>query len=234
MWWRRNGRDLLREHELAALDAFLGAVAPEARSLIEQQIDGTQHVQRLHDDTEVNLYPNRGQKQRHDPAIAFPNRSVELKLATVGLRGPIGTGKVVVTAVLGHVFQLAFRPSPNRLGDRSRLVTTTVMLHADPMIPDDGASTEARLAGLEPALRADLESRWADGTAEADGLLGRDEVYTIDLDDGTYLMLAQLEDTTMLVARVDPQGPGVRRFDTDGELVGEHPSLSDALAAALG
>jgi hypothetical protein len=230
MWRRRKGRDLLREHELAALDALLGAVAAEARSLIERQVDGTQHVQRLYDDAEVDLYPNRGQDQRHDPALAFPNRSLELKLATVGLRGPNGTGKVVVHAVKGHIFQLAFRPAPRQLGDPDEIVVTDVMLHADVMLPDDGAAVEAIVASLDAALRSELEERWASGTAAADGLLDREELYSTDLEDGTYMLLGLLPDQSVLVAPIDPSGPGVRRYEPEGELLGVHPTLADALA----
>ncbi len=205
-WRRRTGRDLFRPYELAVLDGVLAELGPAARALVERQIAATGHVQRLFDDSDVALYPGRGRNLERDEGIALPNRSKELRLATVGIRGSAGSGKVVVTAVLGHVFELAFRPSPKKLGDLARLEVVRVTVHADPMLPDEGAGTEARLAGLDPVLRADLETRWADGSAASDGLLARDEVYTVDLDDGTYLMLGQLDDTTM-VARAGRPAP---------------------------
>ena len=232
IWRRKKGRDLFRPYELAVLEAVLAELDPEARSLIEQQIAATEQIHRLYDDTEVDLYPTRRRDVQHDPTIALPNRSLELKLATVRLRGPNETGKVDLYAVRGHLFQLAFRPSPKKLGDRSAIQVTTVTIHVDPMLPDEGESVQVRLQRLDPALRSALEARWDAGSAEADGLLGPEEIYTIDLEDGTCLVLAQLEDATMLVATVDPPRSGVRRFDTDGDLVGEHPSLTEALAAA--
>ena len=60
-------------------------------------------------------------------------------------------------------------------------------------------------------------------------LAAPDDLYSIDLDDGTCLVLGQLDDTSHLVARLDPRGPGVRRFDSDGELIGEYDHLSDAI-----
>jgi hypothetical protein len=231
-WRRRTGRQLFRLYELAVLDGVLAELAPEARILVERQIASTGHVQRLFDDSDVALYVNRRQNQRRDERIALPNRSTDLKLATVGIRGSGGSGKVVVRAVTGHVFELTFRPSPKKLGDRRRLEVTHVTIHADPMLPDDGASAELRLADLDPDLRKDLERRWANGSAASDGLLGRDEVYPVELEDGTYLMLGQLVDTTMLGAPIEPRGGGVRRFDPGGALESEHASLAEAISAA--
>jgi hypothetical protein len=62
------------------------------------------------------------------------------------------------------------------------------------------------------------------------GLIQREDLYSIDLDDGTYLVLARLDDTSHLFARLDPPGPGVRRFDSGGELIGEYDHLTDAMA----
>jgi hypothetical protein len=43
-------------------------------------------------------------------------------------------------------------------------------------------------------------------------------------------VLAQLDDTSHLLARLDPPRRGVRRFDSDGELIGEYDHLTDAMA----
>lgn len=135
---------------------------------------------------------------------------------------------MVVTAVSGQLFELMFRPSPAKLGDRSGIQTTTATIHFDPMVPDDGASAEARLRQLEPSIRAELEERWKAGPAGADGLLDREEVYTADLDDASYLVLARLADS-MVLARIDPPDRGVRRYANTGELVGEYLTLASAL-----
>src|SRR5204863_397970 len=66
------------------------------------------------------------------------------------------------------------------------------------------------------------------------GLFGRDGLYTINLPDGDYLMLAELDDGTTLVAPIDPRRPGVRRYEPNGDLIGEFATLAEALTAASG
>ena len=210
------------------LDAVAAALSPEARELVEKQIAGTRRIQRLFNTLEQ--YPSRGQTPTHDPAIALQNRSDELKLATVQVRGSTATGRVTVTAVKGHVFSLAWRPNANALGDPDSIVATSVTIHADPMRPDDGTGAELRFAGLDPALRADLEQAWADERPSISGLLDPDRTYEVELDDGTWLMLAELDDTTFLLARSDPSAPGLRRLHPSGDLVADYPSLADALS----
>ena len=142
MFWKaKRGRDLFRTHELQAMDALRASMTPDAADLFDRQIAGKQLVQRLYDDAEVNAYPNRRGPQRHDPAIAVPNRSQDLRLAPGDLRGPQGKGKVVFHAVGGHLFQLTFTPNPASLGPRNEIVATRTTFHADPMVPDAGATT---------------------------------------------------------------------------------------------
>ena len=59
-------------------------------------------------------------QQRHDPAIAFPNRSPDLRLAPVDLRGPIGTGKVVFHAPPGLGVR-RFEPDGELIGEYEHL-----------------------------------------------------------------------------------------------------------------
>ena len=117
MFWKaKRGRDLFRPYELVAIDALRAALSSEAAELLDRQIAAKELVQRLYGDAEVNTYPNRRGKQRHDPAIAFPNQSSDVRLATVELHGSGGKGKVVFHAVNGHLFQLRFSPKPAALG----------------------------------------------------------------------------------------------------------------------
>ena len=97
------------------------------------------------------------------------------------------------------------------------------------MVREAGATTRDYLERLDPAVRADLEDAWSRPDRSV-GLIARDDLHSIDLDDGTYLVLAQLDDTSHLLARLDPPRPGVRRFDSDGELIGEYDHLTDAMA----
>ena len=216
------------------LDAVVGAITVEAGELIERQIAATVLVQRSFEDSDVYWYPFRQSPGTHDSSIALPNRAAELKLARVGLRGPSATGNAVVAGSAGHLFELLFRPAPKRLGPRSAIEVTKVTILADPMLPDAGDPAEARLADLDPDLRAELETLWASGSADALAVLGRNELYTVNLPDAECLMLGQLDDATVLVAAIDPRRPGVRRYEPDGEVIGEYRTMADALADARG
>ena len=66
----------------------------------------------------------------------------------------------------------------------------------------------------------------------AGALVERDGIYGIDLEDGSYVVLAQLDDTTYVVAGVDPQRRKLRRFEPDGELVGEYSTVREALGGS--
>jgi hypothetical protein len=233
MWFLKSkrGRELFRSYELAVLDAVRVALSPPATELFDQQIAGKELVQRMFRDTEVNTYPNRRGPQHHDPAIAFRNRSPELRLATVRLRGPSGTGKAVVYAVGGHVFSLLFKPSPRDLGSRDEIAAVDTTLHVDPMLADDGTALRQRLADLEPTLREELQRIWADRPSWAASVGAPEDLYTIDLEDGTLLVIAQLEDTTYVVAGVDPPRPGVHRYEAEGDLIGEYATVREAVVA---
>jgi hypothetical protein len=226
MWWRqKSGRALLRPHELAVIDAVLAALSDEAADLIERQLATRVQVSRIMADSDVMLYPERGVPP--DPALALPNRSPDLRLAMVTIRGPKRTGSVYVSAVDGWFFMLEFRPGPRKIGsaDEIRVTRTTVL--ADPMTPETPAAS--RLDELDSAVRAELEQIQVDRPDWAAALAAPDEMYSIDLDDGIFLVLAQLPDTDFVVARIEPPGPGIRRYDTDGDLVGEYATVQEAV-----
>ena len=229
MWWRRRGRDLLRPHERLVIDAVAARLAPAATALFERQLGTTALVNRDLDDRDVYLYPNRRGPQRHDPLIAFPDRSDDLRLATVRVTGPRGSGKADVFVVRGHLFQVSFKPRPRDLGTPTSIQVESVTVHVDPMVEREDPGIEQRLAELDASIRAELEAMWADGTADAAGLAGRDEVFRIGLEDGDHIVLAQFDDTTYLVAPIDPSGKGVRRYLPDGDLEGTYPDIRSAL-----
>jgi hypothetical protein len=232
MWWRgKRGRSLLRPYELEVIDALRPVLTPAAVELLDRQVDAVHHVQRLFDDTDVSLYPSpRGRKQHYDPEFAFPNRAADLRLATVELRGPRGAGMATVHVVQGHLFNVIFRPSPKRLGERGKITAARVRVQADPMAASVGNFADDLVARLDPEVRRELEAAWLSRASWAAQLMERDEIYSIDLDDGAYMMLSQLDDTSFVVARLDWTGPVVRKFAPDGELLGDYRSPRDALS----
>jgi hypothetical protein len=227
MWWRRQrvGRDLLRPYEEAVIDAVLGAVSREAAEMIERQLAARGRVSRILGDSDVMLYPASGTWT--DPALAFANRSLDLRLATVRIRGPRGTGNVKVTAVDGWLFMLEFRPAPGKVGSSREIGVIGATIHVDPLVADDSVST--RLADLDWTVRVELEQVLARKPEWAASLSAPEEMYTINLDAGEFMVLAQLPDTDFVVARLDPAGPGIRRYDTDGDLIGEYATVQEAL-----
>ena len=206
------------------IDAVLHALPTEATELIERQLATRVHVSRIMDDADVMLYSGRG--VRPDPALSLPNRSLDLRLAMVEIRGPKRTGSVYVSAVDGWLFMLEFRPGPRTIGSPDEIRVTRATVLVDPMIPDAGSPS--RVAELDPAVRAELEGIRGEAPEWAGSLMDSDEMYSITLDDGVFLVLAQLPDTDFLVAPIDPARPGIRRYETDGDLVAEYATVREA------
>jgi len=211
------------------INAVLARLSPEAADLIERQLATRARVSRIIDDEDVMLYPARGSTR--DPAVAFVNQSLDLRLATVRIRGPRGTGKVTLSAVDGWLFMLEFRPGPRKVGSTGDIEVVDATIHVDPMAPDVASS---RLVELDMSVRIELDRVHRRRPAWATTLALPGEMYTINLDDGVFLVLAQLPDTDFVVARVDPAGPGIRRYDTDGDLVGEYDSIQAAVEGETG
>ena len=207
------------------IDAVLGAVSREAAETIERQLAARGRVSRILDDSDVMLYPAYG--TRLDPALAFANRSLDLRLATVRIRGPRGAGKVTVSAVDGWLFMLEFRPAPKKIGSPREIGIVGATIHADPLIADAGVST--RLADLDWTVRLELERAFAEKPDWAASLSGPEDMYRVNLNDGEFMVLALLPDTDVVVARLDPTGPGIRRYDTDGDLIGEYETVQAAV-----
>lgn len=210
------------------IDAVLGALADDAAQVIELQLATREKVSRMFDDADVMLYPRRG--ERPDPALALANRSPDLRLAMVSIRGPSRTGSVYVSAVDGWFFMLEFRPGPKKVGAPGEIRVTKTTVLVDPMIPAPAVSS--RLDELDPAVRSELEQGQLDQPDWASWLTEPDKAYTINLDDGVFMVLAQLPDTDFIVARVEPPGSGVRRYDTDGDLVGEFATIQEAVVTS--
>lgn len=207
------------------INAVLDAVSRDAADIIERQLAARGRVSRILDDSDVMLYPASGTWV--DPALSFANRSLDLRLATVRIRGPKGTGKVTVSAVDGWLFMLEFRPAPKKIGSPREIGVVGATIHADPLVVDDVVST--RLVDLDWTVRLELERVLAEKPEWATSLSGPQDMYRVNLDDGEFMVLAQLPDTDFVVARLDPPGPGIRRYDTDGDLIGEYETVQAAL-----
>lgn len=222
----RTGRNLFHTHEIVVLDAVRERLPAAAGRLLEDQVTAVRKVQRLQGGREVNLYAGRSAPRWPEECL-FPNRTTELRLATVRLIADAYVGEAVMHTVCGHVFQIQFRPSPSEIGNSGSFGTTTVTLHTDPLEPVDGNSTADLVERIPSPLRAELEGLWASGSISP--LLSRGEVFEFQLDDGTYVMLAQLPDTTFVAIPLDTADHVVRRFEPGGRVVGGYRSIAPAL-----
>ena len=210
----RRGRDLLRPHEAAVLEAVAGALPAAGAGLLWQQVGLTERVQRLFAGTDVTLYPPAEQRGRSGPS-SFPARPTELRLATVRLRVAGGTTiRARVDAVHGTVFSITFSapPSPG-------IQVTGVTLHADPMDATAGRPGEpgSPLGSLPSEALEEyrlLATTRADGPGGETGLIAEDAVYGIDTALGSLVVVGSVA-ADLVVVRVDDGA--VFRVSTDGD-----------------
>lgn len=125
-----RGRDLLKAHEVTALDALLDELEPQATALLLAQLDRIEVVRRP-SDTETLLYAAKS--RRRDPTLALPNQQGKVCLATVRVHGSRGAADVAVHLVKGQLFRLTSRPAGVTIG---RPVSAgRIVHHVDPMTP---------------------------------------------------------------------------------------------------
>jgi hypothetical protein len=136
--------------ERAAMDALTEHLSPEPSRLLTAQIATFQSVTRL-GRRETLYYTSKGGNRVRDPAIAFPDRRLEVHFATVTLSSE-ETGKtlkVKFTNVRGYLFQLLFdRETDVFLGQTLRC--QKVAVHADPMISQTEEPLSSESAASPP------------------------------------------------------------------------------------
>jgi hypothetical protein len=228
MAWFRSGRSLFRSPENAVWDALAAALPVATRGLLEEQLSAVGMVQRHSGGREVNLYTGRRGRRPWPSDVRFPNQSREIRLATVRLKGSADQGRAEISAVKGHVFQIVFRPPPGELGDPRSIGVVGVTLHSDPMQSVRNDVAAELLRRMPGKFRSELETLW--DMQSAPRLITREELYTFELDDGTYLMLGQRSDTDYVALRLDPPEGIVRRIEVNGEVTGRYTSIAEAWA----
>jgi hypothetical protein len=230
MFRSRHGRALFRPHELVVLDAVADVLAPPSRERFETQLASFALVQRHLDGREVNCYPSKRGPQVRDPAIAFPNRGEDVRLATARL---VASSGIAVTArihlVTGFLFQIVFSRAPAVLGDPGT-IDVQVRLEVDPMLEGDAGEAAARhLAELPTRVRAEYAELVAeDPSTGGASLLPPDELYEAELPDGTFMIVAVVGAEGLIGVAVGKPDDGVFRFQFDGESR-RFESLRDAL-----
>ena len=119
----------------------------EARELLRKQIASFNLAQR-HAVRETCFYSMKKGKPFRDPAIGFPSRVLELKLATIRFCVPGVSHKWTATffMVSGYFFSIAFSRSPKEIQHRTDVIIEGAEIHQDPMRP--GVDSQTRLARL--------------------------------------------------------------------------------------
>ena len=129
----RKGRDLLKPLEELVVSAIEAALPVEARPILRRQIDSVTRVYRY--EREVLLYPPK--RLREDGSLAFPNRTLEVKLARIIVADPSGKKSFHADAGLveGRLFDINFSRLPKDIPNTASLRVKNVKILVDPMTP---------------------------------------------------------------------------------------------------
>jgi len=182
--WRRFTP--LEEFLLGVLQQHL----PEGpRRINQRRIDLINHVVRYLRWTDIQFYQMRKGKAVVDEGPLFPCRSnQEIVLAEIRFC-PAGTPKVWTSriyAVCGHMSSIVTTPSPKPISFSSPFTLKGVKLVDDPMQELPATMLER----LRERLPSDFEQLAGQSIAGWD-VFQPSQVYSVALDDGEYLLLAE-------------------------------------------
>lgn len=109
-WLVYGGSRTIREYERRVLDFAAESLSPEDRSALAAQLDGLDHLKRLHGDRMVTFY---FEKPAALPRLS--NAGLEQKLATVLLAAGRQRVRATVVSHRGLLSSLEFSKSPTGL-----------------------------------------------------------------------------------------------------------------------
>ena len=119
--------------EQSVLTAVRARLAEPAAALFQQQIDAVNHIQRILDWEEIDLYVMRFPRRvRWPEAVLFPNRS-EFQLAHLNCVADGNTFELDVYAVSGHVFSIESKVRLKRHACAQQIDVESVEIVNDPM-----------------------------------------------------------------------------------------------------
>ena len=189
------------------LEAARHALAPSARAIFDAQVAAITKVQRHPEWTEIAFYRIRRGKVTWDDVPLFPRRE-ELPLLEVRFRAAGRPYKARVTAIDGHIFDFAITPSPKGVAfaEWEGHPTVTVLSDSEDrsapapveVVPNawrDFLAEALSARGVPDALR--IHPDWA--------LHGDGEAYRIALDEGEFLVLAELRGERFVLYRLEPE-----------------------------
>jgi hypothetical protein len=132
---RNRFRPVFTSLEKRVIKEVEARLEPDAAKLFERQVADINLVQRQAG-RETTCYTIRNGKPLRDASLRFPNRSQELKLATVRFKLPEASAEwsAELYLVRGHFFSIAFSADPKAIEARGvDLIMTAIEIAADPM-----------------------------------------------------------------------------------------------------
>ncbi len=123
--------------ETATLVSYEAAMPPEWRATMKLQIESIDRAERYPPSTwvEVDFFPSR--EPLSGTLRPFPNKTLNLKLATLTFQfdGDTKVRQVYMHLVQGFFFSLVFRPAEKLVSKRTDIAISSVVFHDDPMRP---------------------------------------------------------------------------------------------------
>lgn len=120
-----------RDYELLLFEKVKSRLSDEANEILNKQLDAVNHIQRLYDDKEVDLYRKKWGKPTFDESIKFPIDFEEIKLCEIKIKSSVGRMKVDFWIVEGFLFQLKFSVAPQKYFEDEYEITE-INLFIDP------------------------------------------------------------------------------------------------------
>jgi hypothetical protein len=218
-WLSRRRYSPLESRLLSAIREVLPVAA---RPIFDAQVNAVTRMQRDPDWNQIAYYRLRSGKVDWTGVPMFP-RPGEFPLAEVQFEVGGRRFTARLTVLGGHVFDFGIRPSPRAIAFDDWDSSGRARLLSDPM--DETAS--------EPSI--ELPESWQVFLAGRDRatdwiLHDTSTAYTVTLDDGEYLVLAECEGDFFLLYRVEPPtGDYHALFGHDNKPEAWHASLTDLL-----
>jgi hypothetical protein len=211
------------------LKEFSAALPLHIRETYDRQVASINYVQRILDWTEICFY-RRG-KNRWEGVPQFANDSIEdIKIAKITYL--IGGKKFSSTlgGVCGHIFDLVTRPSIKQYAFQQIDKVISIKLLEDPTVIPTAA----------PAAKLKLPKAYKEfmGTAGGEGINGwlvlpPEEIYSISLAEGDFLLLAEREGVEYLLSLETAPSKGIYYCATsDGAPVVQKGSLEQIMNVA--
>jgi hypothetical protein len=180
--------------------AEVRGVLPEAaRPIFDAQVAAINHSSRPLKWNEIYYYRKRRGKVFWADVPSFPCTD-EMELAEVRFRAAGKRYKAVLSSIQGHISDFYIRPGGRLIAFAPWEDTPQTRLLDDPMRQPTGRK---KLAALLPVW-VEFLARHGNGQSGDWTLHDADSAYTVSLEDGMFLVLAEREGDEFVLQRLEP------------------------------